>query len=395
MLSPFVSAEADLEGEYSRLDGLTTAIMVISCTFLGLSLIAISLRTYVRLSRSLFRLDDGFMIAGAAFYTVAISLTIRALVVGIGRRDKHLDAWHSSEAIKYYIIWILMYVTALATVKSSICTTIFYVTATQPRLRTAIYALLATTWASFFITFVGVLLYCRPVSATWTRQGECAPISTFVILGHVATVSTIVTDFGLVVVPAIILWDTHMKRKRKLQALGLLSFASVASIITVVRIPYINKYEDGKDIPFWAAHIILCSNVEIGVGCIASSVPSLRHLRHLLHRTDEPVCLRHSCRQKLARLRWSSFTIGSPPWRRPVEMGIRLSSMSRSHPEDDCERLQDRVSMQSDAQMDLQTFCRKWMQRVEDTHDKDADAIPDLRDVGKLIASKETPSNAS
>jgi hypothetical protein len=154
-------------------------------------------------------------------------LTIRALLVGIGRRDKHLDAWHSSEAIKYYIIWILMYVTALATVKSSICTTIFYVTATQPRLRTAIYALLATTWASFFITFVGVLLYCRPVSATWTRQGECAPISTFVILGHVATVSTILTDFGLVVVPAIILWDTHMERKRKLQALGLLSFASV------------------------------------------------------------------------------------------------------------------------------------------------------------------------
>ena len=68
MLSPFVSAEADPVGEYSRLDGLTTAIMVISCAFLGLSLIAISLRTYVRLSRSLFRLDDGFMIAGAVSY---------------------------------------------------------------------------------------------------------------------------------------------------------------------------------------------------------------------------------------------------------------------------------------------------------------------------------------
>ena len=68
MLSPFVSAEADLEGEYSRLDGLTTTIMVISCTFLGVSLIAISLRTYVRLSRNLFRLDDGFMIAGAVSY---------------------------------------------------------------------------------------------------------------------------------------------------------------------------------------------------------------------------------------------------------------------------------------------------------------------------------------
>jgi hypothetical protein len=51
--------------------------------------------------------------------------------------------------------------------------------------------------------------------------------------------------------------------------------------------------------------------------------------------------------------------------------------------------------MQSDAQMDLQTFCRKWMQRVEDTNDKDADVVPDLRDVGKLMESKETSSNAS
>jgi hypothetical protein len=29
--------------------------------------------------------------------------------------------------------------------------------------------------------------------------------------------------------------------------------------------------------PVWVAHIMLCSNIETGIGCVASSVPSLRH----------------------------------------------------------------------------------------------------------------------
>jgi hypothetical protein len=126
---------------------------------------------------------------------------------------------------------------------------------TNTNLRIAILALLTVTWASFFITFIGTFLYCRPVSAIWTPQlviegkGICAPVSTLVIIGHVATVSTILTDMGLVLVPAIMLWNTQMKKQQKLQAFGLLSFASVASVITMVRIPYINKFEKGEDLP--------------------------------------------------------------------------------------------------------------------------------------------------
>jgi hypothetical protein len=157
--------------------------------------------------------------------------------------------------MKFYIVWILTYVLALATVKSSICITIMRIAQTNTNLRIAILSLLAVTWASFFITFIGTLLYCRPVSAIWTPRlissGEatCAPVATFVIIGHVATVSTILTDMGLVVVPAIMLWNTQMKKQQKLQAFGLLSFASIASVITMVRIPYINKFEGAKDLP--------------------------------------------------------------------------------------------------------------------------------------------------
>jgi hypothetical protein len=58
-------------------------------------------------------------------------------------------------------------------------------------------------------------------------EGECAPVEVFLIIAHTATVSTILTDMALVVVPAMILWNTQMKRQVKIQAFGLLSFASL------------------------------------------------------------------------------------------------------------------------------------------------------------------------
>jgi hypothetical protein len=223
------------------------------------------------------------------------------VLIGLGRVSMDLNEWQQGAAMKYYIIWILTYVLALATVKSSICVTIMRIASTKMNLRITVYVLLAITWASFFITFIGTLTYCQPVEAIWTPalvisgKGKCAPVDTFVIIGHVATVSTILTDLALVVVPAIILWNTQMKRQAKLQAFGLLSFASVASIITMVRIPYVNKFEAMADLPckflpilntaralltcetVWVAHTLLCSNIETGIGCIASSLPSLRY----------------------------------------------------------------------------------------------------------------------
>jgi hypothetical protein len=160
-------------------------------------------------------------------------LALYGLLVGLGRLEKELNQWQWSEALKYYIIWILMYVIALAIIKSSVCITILRIATTKKSLCIATWGLLVITWCSFLVTFLGTLLYCRPVSAVWLPQlilsgnGTCAPIDSLVIIGHVATVSTIVTDLALVVVPGILLWGTQMKRQAKLQAWGLLSFASV------------------------------------------------------------------------------------------------------------------------------------------------------------------------
>lgn len=81
----------------------------------------------------------------------------------MGRLNEDLNAWQQSEAIKYYLIWILIYVIALATVKSSVCITIRRIASIRRSLRITVWVLLAVTWASFMVTFLGTLLYCQPV----------------------------------------------------------------------------------------------------------------------------------------------------------------------------------------------------------------------------------------
>jgi len=46
-------------------DGFPMTIIVTSCVFLGLSIISVSLRTYVRLVKGTFGLDDAFMATAA------------------------------------------------------------------------------------------------------------------------------------------------------------------------------------------------------------------------------------------------------------------------------------------------------------------------------------------
>lgn len=157
------------------------------------------------------------------------------------------------EGPKVLTIWILVYVVSLATIKSSICVTLLRVGNAKASLRIGVWVLLAITWASFTVTFVGVLLFCRPIAANWdtslilSGEGTCASMEVMIGLSHTATASTIVTDAACVVLPGLMLWDMQMTRKAKLGIFGLLSFASLASIMTICRAPYINHYATPLD----------------------------------------------------------------------------------------------------------------------------------------------------
>jgi hypothetical protein len=135
--------------------------------------------------------------------------------------------WLSVEGKKYLMLWMMVYVIGLATIKCSICVTLFRVAAANRTFKIAIYVLLGLTISTFIVTIVGILLLCKPVSANWDGQGECAAMSSMVALSYTSTASTIVTDLSLAILPGIMVMGTPMKLLQKLSVVGLLSFGSV------------------------------------------------------------------------------------------------------------------------------------------------------------------------
>ncbi|TQN72547.1 hypothetical protein CSHISOI_02919 [Colletotrichum shisoi] len=267
------------------LQGTGLSLFVVSIVGGVSSLVVVGLRTHHRLQRRNFSLDDGLMLGGLIIYLVDVALACRGALSGLGTRNADLNATMISESTKYLMIWMMLYVAALCLVKSSICFTTLRIATTMPKLRIAVYVLLGLTIATFLTTFIGILLLCRPVEANWNQsliaegRGECSPMSAMLGLSYTSTASTIATDLACAVLPAIILWQTQMKRSTKIAVSTILSFGSLASISTMVRTPYIDHYNRPlDDLVFHIANIPLWSNIETAVGLVAGSLPALRQL---------------------------------------------------------------------------------------------------------------------
>ncbi|TID27089.1 hypothetical protein E2P81_ATG01539 [Venturia nashicola] len=261
------------------LTGLALAIFATSAVCLVLSVITVSLRLYVRMHDSTLGLDDGLILSGLLIYAVDVGLACHGATVGLGSKTAHINPFMIVEGMKYLMLWMLIYVIGLAVIKSSICFTLFRIAGGNIHYRIAIFVLLGLTVATFVVTFVGILLLCHPVSANWTGEGKCASMQTMVALSYTSTASTITTDLACVAVPGVMLWHVQMPLMKKVSVFVLLSFASIASITTIFRAPYIERYWKPLDnLTYWTGFIVLYSNVESAIGLIASSIPTLRKL---------------------------------------------------------------------------------------------------------------------
>jgi len=162
-----------------------------------------------------------------------VALACVGALSGLGTRNANLNETMMVQAIKYLMLWMLLYVTALCLVKTSICMAMLRIATTMPKLRIAVYSLLGLTIATFITTFIGILLLCRPVAANWDPsiiaegRGECSPTTSMLGLSYTSTASTIVTDLACAILPAILLWHTQMRLSKKIMVATILSFGSL------------------------------------------------------------------------------------------------------------------------------------------------------------------------
>ncbi|KAK6822027.1 hypothetical protein PG987_014852 [Apiospora arundinis] len=154
----------------------------------------------------------------------------------------------------YLVLWQITYAWSLPFIKCSICLSLFRIT--NERRYT-------------------IPLWCVMVLATFSAMLGFSIIQN---ISYFISASSILTDWSCAILPCIIVWNLNMKRKLKVSAAGILALGAVASLSTIVRLPYLGAYTAPKDHYYKIANIIIWSEIECGIGIIAGSLPSLRGL---------------------------------------------------------------------------------------------------------------------
>jgi hypothetical protein len=131
------------------------------------------------------------------------------------------------------MIWMIQYVSSLVFIKASICVTLLRIAGPKKLYRVYIYVLLGFVLVVFLVTFIGVLMLCRPFEANWNTQlvtegkATCAGMQVMIFFSYFSTAGSIATDLACAVLPGVILWHTQMERRLKVGVAFLLSFGSL------------------------------------------------------------------------------------------------------------------------------------------------------------------------
>ncbi|KAE8135039.1 hypothetical protein BDV38DRAFT_273083 [Aspergillus pseudotamarii] len=264
-------------------DGNSDAIIIVTAVFLGLSLVTVCLRCFVRLRIvRAFGCDD--------------ALIVTAMVSSLAVRF----SWIRTDSSSRYSMW-----------HSPVCQLLYIITVTIGRLSIAITLLRLTverihTWILYAVmvlsTAVGIvflfvsIFQCQPVSYYWNllwMEGHCLDMDAR--LGIVYMYSGVVAacDFTMGILPVFIIWRLQMDPRTKVAVAGILGIACIASAAVIVRIPFLSSAKS-PDFLHATTQISIWSNIEASLGITAGSLATVRPIIRMWSRTTAATPSQHS-----------------------------------------------------------------------------------------------------
>jgi hypothetical protein len=157
--------------------------------------------------------------------------------------------------------------------------------ATGKRMRQAIYIMVMIHIITTIACFVGLMAMCRPYRTNWRhfydfpdypQEGSCFNSTTILVLVYMLTAITSISDLVCVIIPAIIFWNSTLDRQKKIMAWILLSLGLLASIATLVRLPFAPYFSAREDRVWGLGMATLCCCLEIFLAVIAGCAPAIK-----------------------------------------------------------------------------------------------------------------------
>ncbi|XPS69423.1 hypothetical protein M3J07_001684 [Ascochyta lentis] len=270
------------------MDNRRNEVLAVANLFFVLSWLTVSLRFYVRGKlMHTWGMDDSFMVATLAIFTVYLAFQIVAALHGTGRHRWDLEDSDARIALLFYYLCELLYIIANGTLKFSIG--YFYLRVAIQRWHVwTIKILMGGTILFSVVYFFLVTFQCIPVSEFWNNHPaseKCISAGPTKGISYAIAAVNAAADWVLGTLPFFIVWDLQMKLKTKMLVAGILAFAAIGSTATIVRMFYLHTLTQGPDFLYANTDVAIWSTVEPGVGIVASSIATLRPLvRHCLWR---------------------------------------------------------------------------------------------------------------
>ncbi|KAK7985343.1 hypothetical protein PG988_002965 [Apiospora saccharicola] len=269
------------------------------CSIISASIAAVSVisRLCFRLRENGFGWDDILISLGLILYVGFAATCGYSAFAGLGARNETLE---SSSDLKYlaeaeslmFFIAMILYSAVLVCIKSAVCILFLQIAGPIRIYRICIFLILGLTLIGFVVTEAGIMGECKPFEANWKiyEYGKCISTDTTVVIASISTITAILTDWLCALFPAWMLWLTQIPLCKKLAAGVVLSLGALASICTLLRIPYIMGYEAAvagnskKGVAYYNGGLLVWSAWEYGIGLIATSLPPIWHAYQLRRR---------------------------------------------------------------------------------------------------------------
>ncbi|KAK7962653.1 uncharacterized protein PG986_003478 [Apiospora aurea] len=252
----------------------------------------VGIRLFYRLREKKLGWDDLFVASGLVLYLGFTAACGYGTFVGIGAQveaptsgSKPQDL-NESLGVTFFIAMIL-YSGVLVCIKSAVGILLLRIAGPIRSYRRCVFGILGITVVGFVVTEAGTMGECRPIEANWDTDvhetAACASEDIIVIIASFSTVTTISTDWLCSLFPAYMLWRTSMPVRKKLAAGVVLGLGALASICTLLRIPYVMDYnaaiaENSKNREAYViGGLLLWSVLECGIGLVATALPPIWH----------------------------------------------------------------------------------------------------------------------
>ncbi|KAF2112246.1 hypothetical protein BDV96DRAFT_649053 [Lophiotrema nucula] len=252
-------------------------ILAIIIVFPCLATITVSLRLYTRFQIVHNASYEDFAILLALIFGIATSICQGFQVYnGMGRHIQVLTMHQGIGSLKALFASIMMYNFGLTLVKLSICLQYLRITVDK-HVRRGILALFWVTVANCVQTFVTGVLSCYPVAKFWDDRipGGCVN-KAGLWYGNAAI--NIIQDIWLITLPIFILRKLQLPKREKISLILILGLGGFASLASVFRLHALYIVAISKDITWDNPGTATWSAMELNIGIICASLPTLRAL---------------------------------------------------------------------------------------------------------------------